>query len=305
MVDIFSREKYKICGDLVYYYKYYGVNRFKTASITALLDDFESSVDSTNKYSSNYRLFDYRRYLANCDDVMRQNKMICEKNGLPLCLGDVFVLTPEMYGVPVPSDSQLAVSKRKLRDLVYTNFGIDPQPQQFPLFLTLTYSKPEFSPFKTKNDLKLFIMRLKYRLGINFRYIAVPEKHQSEATKLYRFGSFHYHILLFDMPYIYTKNNKTIRELQNIITEVWRFGFSFLKRTYGSPSSVAGYIVKYLNKDLSIECGRRYLASHNCLKPVIVENLSTDLTLEFITSSSYTLLSGEELKLSINKIRHL
>ena len=76
MVDIFSREKYKICGDLVYYYKYYGVNRFKTASITALLDDFETSTNSIDKYSSNYRLFDYRRYLANCDDVMRQNKMM-------------------------------------------------------------------------------------------------------------------------------------------------------------------------------------------------------------------------------------
>lgn len=297
-----NRDKLLYCGDLVYHYQYYGVSRWNN-SFTAIKDEW--NVQKEGLRGRSLKLFEYRKYLAHCDDLMRENKMRCEKLGIPLCLGDVFVLTPDMFGITDVTPERLNASRRRLRDLIHTNFGINPQPNEFPLFLTLTYAKPEFSSFQAKQHLKLFIMRLKYQLKIDFRYIAIPEKHQSEKTMLHRFGSYHYHILLFDIPYNWSSNKKQLRELQNRITDIWGYGFSFLKRTYGSPRSVAGYVNKYLEKDMSIECGRRYLASFNCWKPTESDDLSTIPPLEFITSSSYTLLSGEYLKLTINKIHHI
>ncbi|TXG79168.1 MAG: hypothetical protein E6R13_10270 [Spirochaetes bacterium] len=296
-----NRDKIKMCGDLVYHYQYYGESKFNN-SYTAINNDFQTQKGYLR--GNNLKIWEYKKYIARCDDIMRSNYMLLEKQGLPLCLGDIFVLSPEQFGVISISEERLLASKRRFRDLVYTNFGINCQEEDFPLFLTLTYKKPEFSPFKTKQDLMLFIKRLRYHLGINFRYIAVPEKHQSEKTQLHRFGSYHYHILLFDIPYNKIKSKKEMRLFQNNITDVWGKGFSFLKKTYGSPQSVAGYLTKYLTKDLSIDCGRRYLASFNCWKPYETDDLSTVPPLEFITSSSYTLLSGELMKLSINKIHH-
>ena len=294
MIDLpKNRDKLIYCGDLVYHYEYFGTARE--------LNHLSNYYPGSNAQ----KILDYKRYLQKTDEMMRNNKILLESQNLPLCLGDIFVLTPEQFGIKPPSEASLDASKRRLRDLINTNFGINPQPSTYPLFLTLTYKNPQFSPTVIKTHLELFIKRLRYHTKIKFRYIAIPEKHQSSKTQADRYGSFHYHILLFDMPIEVTKDQHTIRKFNYETTEIWGHGFTYLKKCYGSPSSVAGYVNKYLEKDLSIEVGRRYLASYNCWKPIETDDLSTAPPLQYITSSTYTLLSGEYLKLTINKIHHI
>lgn len=285
-------EKVVLCGDLVYKYEYYGEKR------------------EMNHYShfypgsQSYLKSEYKKYVDGVDKLVSSNRQKLESEGLPLCLGDVFVLPPHSFGIHDSTDTNLLISKRKLRDLIYSNFGVSSHLHPMPLFITLTYRSPQFSPVMAKSDYLLFIKRLRYQFNISFRVIGVPEKHQSSFTASDRYGSFHYHLLLFDMPSEYFKDKKSKRELQDRITEIWGLGFSFLKVCYGTPFSVAGYVTKYLEKDLSIQVGRRYLATRNCWKPVVIESdqLSTVPPLTFLSSSVYTLLSGQIMRLTVNKI---
>jgi len=288
------REKIVMCGDLVYKYEYYGDSRV----VSRLTQWYPGS----QLYLKN----EYKKYLNNIDVMVRDNKIRLESQGLPLCLGDIFVLPPASFNISDSTDANLAISRRKLRDLVYSNFGLNSHLYPMPLFITLTYKNPQFSPVMAKSQYLAFIKRLRYHFNINFRAIAVPEKHQSNQTQADRYGSFHYHILLFDIPSDWVKDKTSKRQLQDKITEIWGFGFSYLKICYGTPFSVAGYVTKYLEKDLSIQVGRRYLATRNCWKPITVEGdeLSTFPALQFLSSSIYTLLSGEMMRLSINKINH-
>lgn len=293
---IINNEKYKVCGDLVYGYQYYGDVKEKDYEF---LDLTGFNTHSASFYASNSQQclkIQYRKYLLQRDQIIRDNLIRCKSYGLPLCLADVFLLTPSMFGIISNTEEQLSASRRRLRDLIFTNFGINAHLYTFPLFLTLTYRIPQFSPSQAKADLSLFVKRLRYRLGINFRYIAIPEKHQSNKTSFDRYGSFHYHILLFDVDFLHA----------NDLTDCWGKGFCYVKRCYGDSFRVAYYVTKYLTKDLSIETGRRYLASFNCLKPTIIESdsLSTVPTLAFVSSSTYTLLSGQIMRLSINKIKY-
>jgi hypothetical protein len=288
-----NREKVKYCGDLVYYYQFFG--KFRDINYSTKINYNTEKLKLVNSY---------RLYLKDTFALMRENYARLNDLDLPLCLGDVFVLSAEQWGITGASESALKCSARKLKDLISTNFGINPKSNEFPLFLTLTYKNPQFSSFEAKRDLGLFAKRLRYHLNINFRYIAIPEKHQSDRTAIDRFGSYHYHILLFDIPFDLISDLNKIRNLQNEITDVWGKGFSFLKQCYGNADSVAWYVVKYLTKDLSIDCGRRYLASYNCWKPLIQDDLSTAPSLLFKTSSVYTLLSGEFMRLGIYSIDH-
>ena len=276
--------KFKLCGDLVYKYEYYGVAR----------DIHYSSQYYPNSDSQLWLRVQYKKYLDSRDKVIAEYRAICSKNDLPVCLSDVFLLTPEMFGLHDNSESNLKSTRRKLRDLILSNFGISAHLHPFPLFVTLTYRSPQFSPVLAKIQLKLFIKRLRYRLGINFRYIAVPEKHQSDKTAPDRYGSFHYHILIFDVDFINPDD----------CTDIWSYGYCYVKRCYGTPFHVAYYVTKYLSKDLSIQVGRRYLASFNCWKSHEITDLSTVPTLAFISSSIYPLLSGQTMRLTINKIKH-
>jgi hypothetical protein len=152
-----------MCGDLVYKYEYYGDSR--------VMSRLTQWYPGSQLYLKN----EYKKYLNNIDNLVREKKILLEKEGLPLCLGDVFILGQECFGINATSDSNLAISRRKLRDLVYSNFGLNSHLYPMPLFITLTYKNPQFSPVMAKSQYLSFIKRLRYHLSIDFRAIAVPE----------------------------------------------------------------------------------------------------------------------------------
>ena len=256
----------KRCGDVVYLYEYY------TYMNRQYIPNYSESQLS--------KIVKYRSYVSKTEKLIRERAEELERDGLPTQLSFIFILPPHNFGVLPPSENSLSRSKRRLRDLIYSN--VDPtaisDPKimrinkirrnvKLPLFVTLTYREPKFSPLEVKNDFKTFMKRLNYHLNTteNIRYIAVPEKHQSVYTQANRFGSYHYHMLVFDISFIDNKQ----------LTEIWGHGFTYIKETYGSAEMIAHYVCKYLTKDLSIDCGHRFLISRNIKRPVVSDDLST------------------------------
>lgn len=177
-------------------------------------------------------------------------------------------------------------AKRKLRDIVISNL-----PYGKPRFITLTYASPEFSSSKSKRDFKTFIQRLRYHLGelghdSQFRYIAVPEEHNSDSTATDRIHSYHFHVILFDLPYIDT----------TFYARTWSHGFIKINLIKGSAFSTAFYLTKYLSKTtLHKRCERRYLVSRNIYRPREVYPVNLP-ALKYNKGSNYKTFSGSSVR---------
>lgn len=179
------------------------------------------------------------------------------------------------------------VSRRTLRDLVLCNLNYGN-----PRFITLTYAFPQFDNLTAKLDFKKFIMRLRYHLeelGYNrdFRYIAVPEQHDSSDTNDTRRYSYHFHVILFDLPYIST----------TFYSDNWKHGFIKINLIKGSPFKTAHYLTKYLSKQTTHERGqRRYLVSRNIQRPKLVQTYQLPI-LMYKKGVNYHTFTGSDIRI--------
>lgn len=165
---------------------------------------------------------------------------------------------------------QVTVSRAKsdIRRLVGANSGQwkDETGKPYkPVFMTLTFAE-NVQDFDTANhEFKLFMLRLGNRVGDRkkqncLKYVVVPEFQKR--------GAIHYHLILFNLPYI------PQRELKDI----WRNGSLHVK-AIDSVDNVGAYISKYLRKDLGDERlkGKKcYFTSRGLLQPVKMELNTTD-----------------------------
>lgn len=284
--------KAKVCGNTIYTYSFYSsYTNLPPKSSDDYPDDWDIPVSRSPEYFGKISL--YREYTSKCDKKALEDYQMYLSMGLDdstaRALGDAFYrFGPELYGLYNINDSALTRSRRRLKDLIYCNYTPNTQCR----FLTLTYRNAQFSPAQLKADFNLFIKRLKYHTkNNNIRYIAVPEKHQSVNTAPDRFGSYHMHILLFDTGYV------PVMEL----FKIWGHGTVDIIMCYGDANGVVHYLSKYIAKDMSIDYGRRFLASESCIKPTIVTDLSTLPILQEIYSSMYTDFSGAPLVFTVNK----
>lgn len=162
-------------------------------------------------------------------------------------------------------------------------------------FLTLTYATDNIDP----KDIQLFFRKMKRMYG-QLKYVYVKE--------LTKRGRLHYHILLnIDLGHI-----EDFREFERWFGEnVWKHGFVKLK-PIDQNKSIAGYLTKYLTKDLNIE-GRVYNCSRGLNKPVEVccfnevnvWQLIANLNIEVNYVSSYNMKyekQGEEVN---NKVEYI
>lgn len=287
------RHRAKVCGQIVYTYTFTA----REVSLSSDISDIDyfgvsPSYRSSDSYLS--ALSRYRAYLKQFDlNVSERFQYYLDigfSSDLSYSLATSFYkFDSDYFGLTSISESALARSRRRLRDLVYTNIDSSSTTGKF---ITLTYSSPQFSPSQLKQHFKTFIQRLRYSLKTEFRYIAVPEKHQSSKTSPDRYGSYHIHILIFDTGFLDNYD----------LTSIWSHGFTYIKKLYGDPTSVANYVAKYVTKDLSIDFGRRFLYSRNCLRPIETSDFSELPPLKHVSSSVYTALSGEKLHFTINRV---
>lgn len=140
-------------------------------------------------------------------------------------------------------ESTMRKAKITIKRLVSSNIGT------FSKFITLTF-KEDVKCLKTANyEFKKFKQRLNYQLEINLKYLCVPE-----FTKQ---GRVHYHVIMFNLPYIKS----------NDLSDIWENGFIKINKIK-SYRNIGSYVSKYLVKHNGIMEGEKsYFTSRNLKKP--------------------------------------
>ncbi|MCK9445279.1 hypothetical protein M0Q50_00115 [bacterium] len=165
-------------------------------------------------------------------------------------------------------------SKRNARRIIYCNawrwFREDGLPYP-PFFLTLTFEE-NIQDIKTANRIfSKFIQRFNYMLTGKkksyLQYLGVLEFQKR--------GAIHYHIMLFNLPYIKDKVYTTIRELWN---KDWRIKLQKVEST----EVLVSYLSKYMTKDYEdqrLAKKKRYFVTKNILRPEILRDTYAVLSL--------------------------
>jgi hypothetical protein len=135
-------------------------------------------------------------------------------------------------------------------------------------FLTLTYKNDNRDIKKAQRDFAKFIQRLNYLLlGVKntkkLRYIGVIEFQDK-----HRAGVIHFHVILFDVPYIHW----------HTITECWSHGSIDIrakdKRGRAmTVTMVAVYMGKYMTKafgDSRLDAKKKYFGSRSLERPILL-----------------------------------
>lgn len=127
-----------------------------------------------------------------------------------------------------------------------------------PVFCTLTFKENRTDVSECAEFFHLFVKRMRYTFGKDFRYVAVPEFQKR--------GAVHYHALLWGLP-----ESIVIRERKDrTLAELWGQGFVDLMETDGS-GKLATYLAKYMVKaieDIRLLFHKAYFASRNVFRPV-------------------------------------
>jgi len=154
--------------------------------------------------------------------------------------------------------------RRYLRDVIMTNATLSKTPDI--KFLTLTFADNVTSLKLANYEFMTFIQRFKRKYGYNPKYVAVPEYQKR--------GSVHYHLVLFDVPYV--KNAE--------ISEIWGNGHTWIMKAFTDSTHLANYVSKYLSKDSKMEKNKKsYFMSRNIKRPVehkiipIVQRITSEL----------------------------
>jgi hypothetical protein len=135
-------------------------------------------------------------------------------------------------------------AKKKIFDLVACNSGkhLDYKGRkQRTKFITITFRENKQDLEEANKEITKYLKRLSYYLyDINknvIKYIAVPELQQR--------GAWHYHIILFNMPYI----------PHHVLFEKWGQGGVYINalKPNSNGVEVAKYVTKYISKGLHQE----------------------------------------------------
>lgn len=156
------------------------------------------------------------------------------------------------------------VRLNSIRRLATANFD------KHSLFVTLTFDDKKVShdirsPKDCNYVFKKFIQRLRYKLGNDFKYLAVVEFQDSNDR-----GAVHYHMLI-DIAYVDFK----------LLESTWGMGFIFLNKI-DHVDNVGAYLVKYITKDggdLRLVGEKAYLHSNNLSMPssvILLEDEKVD-----------------------------
>lgn len=127
-----------------------------------------------------------------------------------------------------------------------------------PIFCTLTYKKEQTSLKEARLEFKYFIFKLNNFLEKKVQYICVPEI-QKEREKTYGVGVWHFHMVLFNLPFVPIAKFKSL----------WSFGSVDLQ-VVEQINDVGAYLSKYLTKDTydkRLYGQRAYNTSRGVIRP--------------------------------------
>lgn len=151
----------------------------------------------------------------------------------------------------------LSNARRSIRRILEANIGQYGE-DKITKFLTLTFSDNITDLGVANYEFNKFMKRLNYEVfgkkGNELKYLCKPEFQKR--------GVVHYHVVIFNMPYVKSK----------IIEDIWGNGFIKINRTKGVKNLV-GYICKYLFKDIDDERMRgkkSYFTSRGLKEPKVI-----------------------------------
>lgn len=146
---------------------------------------------------------------------------------------------------------------------------------EFNLFVTFTFSPKKVNRFDMNacyRKMSTWLHNIKVDYD-DFAYLIVPEKHKN--------GAIHFHALFKNFPNDKLKkttvfqNNKQVYNLTN-----FRSGFTNAQFIDDNKQSIAGYLTKYITKDMQkIHNRKRYWSSRNLSLPEKRYNVIYDLGL--------------------------
>lgn len=141
--------------------------------------------------------------------------------------------------------------------LIDTNF--DNQTK----FLTLTFKEDITDIAYTNSEFKKFMKRLNYQLyktkKSQIKYLATWEKQKR--------GAIHYHIVLFEFPYL----------PHSQLVQIWGHGIIGINRIdVDSAENRGRYVSKYFDKDLELKEHKKkaFFKSQNLKKPIEIKKLT-------------------------------
>lgn len=143
----------------------------------------------------------------------------------------------------------LSRARKKVRRLINANIG---KWGERPKFLTLTFAEHITRVREANYEFKKFRQRLEYELGIKLKYVAVVEFQKS--------GRIHYHVVIFNMPYIDA----------NRLATIWQNGFIKIN-AIDHVDNLGAYVTKYMTKDNDdprLKGEKSYFASRGLHKPL-------------------------------------
>ena len=166
----------------------------------------------------------------------------------------------------------------RIRELVLAN--------NMKYMWTLTYEREETDPVVVKNDFKKFIMKLKYRLKDKVPYVAVIEIQEERSEKAGK-----------DILHIHFATNSRI-DIKKV-NEAWENGFVFVSEFSGELFKIAGYLGKYIKKDIDasqirLKEQKRYLTSRGLLRPLRASVLIPESEFNNIMSTADAITEFEQ-----------
>lgn len=153
-----------------------------------------------------------------------------------------------------------ARAKSKIHDLISCNCDKEGRTDYFGnkqiiKFLTLTFKEDIIDQKKANKEFTEFMKRLSYfHFGVRknvINYVAIPEVQGKKGWVRENTPVWHFHIVLFNCPYTDNKKKNGYK-----LEQIWGNGYCYvnaLKRKNGKtidPAYIAGYITKYLTKEL-------------------------------------------------------
>jgi hypothetical protein len=127
---------------------------------------------------------------------------------------------------------------------------------EYPKFITLTFAENVTDLRSANYEWKKVRQRLEYEVGKKLEYLAVPEFQKR--------GAVHYHVILFNMPYV----------PHTLLVEIWGKGQIWIN-AIEHVTNVGAYVTSYMTKDAddSRYIGeKRYFRSRGLVKPLVIED---------------------------------
>lgn len=144
-------------------------------------------------------------------------------------------------------------AKSKIMRLIHGNQYVYPEK---PTFLTLTFAENITDIKYANKQFTNFIKRMSRRIDKQLRYVAVHEFQKR--------GAIHYHIIIFNLPFIQHKE----------IAKIWGYGFIDIEKV--NDAGLPFYMTKYISKSFSdprCKGVKRYFYSLENHSLVIRDNL--------------------------------